>query len=88
MARKNTIAQEAVAQEAVAQEAVAPVRRNAHGIGKAWQGNTSTSRMTTEELVEYRAYLEGLEKPNARQQRHLARCIKRLTIAPGVEVTA
>lgn len=78
MARKNTIAQ----------EVAATVRRNAHGIGKAWQGPTSTSRMTTEELVAYRDYLEGLPRRNARQQRHLDRCVKRLTVAPGVEVTA
>lgn len=59
-------------------------RKNAHGIGKAWTGNTSTSRMSQDELYAYQAYLAGIAKPNARQIRHLARCNKLLNKAEGV----
>lgn len=60
----------------VAVAAPAAPRTNAHGIGKAWQGPTSTTRMAAPVLVAYWAYLASVPAPNARQQRHLARCAK------------
>lgn len=51
-------------------------RANAHGIGKAWQGPTSITRMALPVAMAYAAYLQSVAKPNARQQRHAARAAK------------
>lgn len=81
MARNTTPAAAATPTAPVAP--VAPVqgpapRKNHHGIGKGWGGNTTVTRMAHGEIVAYHAYLAALPNPNARQLRHLARTTKAL----------